>query len=147
MTARTDFELMTYDGEKTRGQARDKVLPSPSANDRVVGAGNGRAVISRQHQAHFEELASVRRKSPLEPQQGQHASDAHVFLEDLQQRTVSSKFLPCKMPLENWTKHKKVRFLLVSSCRENFNFVSEVYLFQVCNPPLAGARSMPMALM
>ena len=66
----------TYDRQQTRDERGDQIFSSSGANDRVVSAGNGRSVVGRHHQAHFDELARVRRQSALEPQQRDDASDS-----------------------------------------------------------------------
>lgn len=49
----------THDGEQPRGEAGDQVLPSPSADDGVVGTGYRRPMVGCHHQAHLNELAGV----------------------------------------------------------------------------------------
>lgn len=49
----------THDGEQSRGEAGNQVLPGPSTDDGVVSPRDGWPVISRHHQAHLNELAGV----------------------------------------------------------------------------------------
>lgn len=53
---------VSYDGEKAGGETGDEIFASSSADDGVVGAGDGGAVISGHHQAHLDELAGVPRQ-------------------------------------------------------------------------------------
>lgn len=49
----------TDDGEEAGGEAGDEVLASTCADNGVVGAGDGGAVVGRHHQTHLNELAGV----------------------------------------------------------------------------------------
>ena len=59
--------------------------PRPGAHDVVVRAEHRGPAVRRDHQTHLQELAGVGRQPPLEPEQGEHAADAHVLPEHLRE--------------------------------------------------------------
>jgi hypothetical protein len=71
------------DRQQSRHQAGHQIFAGSGADDGVVGAGDGGAVVGRHHQTHLEELAHVGGEASLEPQQRDHPADTHVLLEDV----------------------------------------------------------------
>jgi hypothetical protein len=58
----TKYKKSTYNSEEPRDEGGDEILAGPGADNGVVGPGHGRPVVSRDHQAHLQELARVRRQ-------------------------------------------------------------------------------------
>lgn len=52
----------SHDGEEAGREAGDEIFSRSSADDGVVGSGDSRAVVSRHHQAHLDELTGVARQ-------------------------------------------------------------------------------------
>ena len=57
--------------------------PRPGTHDGVVRAEHRGPAVRRDHQTHLQELAGLGRQPPLEPEQREHAADAHVLPEHL----------------------------------------------------------------
>eukprot|EP00047_Mylnosiga_fluctuans_P002395 m.224315 g.224315 ORF g.224315 m.224315 type:complete len:1021 (+) comp11078_c0_seq1:64-3126(+) len=70
-------------GQQAGAERRHEVLAGARSHDGIVGARHGRAVVGRDHQAHLDELAGIRRQSALEPEQADDAANANVVLEDV----------------------------------------------------------------
>mmetsp|Transcript_21870 Transcript_21870/g.38790 ORF Transcript_21870/g.38790 Transcript_21870/m.38790 type:complete len:288 (-) Transcript_21870:2013-2876(-) len=71
------------DGQETRTERRDQILPRTRSNDRVVGARDCRSVVGGDHEHHFDEFAEVGRQLAAEPEEAEDAAQADLLLEDL----------------------------------------------------------------
>lgn len=79
----------------------------------VLVVGLKTNVIGSEHENHFEELASVRWQTPLEPKQRNNSSDSDVLLEDIRDsHTGVQKFLSTLIRDGTVRKQKQVSIRL-----------------------------------
>ena len=71
------------DGQQTGDESRDEILASTGSDDSVHGTGHSGTVVSRKHEHHLQELASVVGKAATEPQQRHDTTDTDVLFEDV----------------------------------------------------------------
>lgn len=79
---------MSYDSEEARGEAGDEIFAGSSTDNGVVSTGNSRAVISSNHQAHLNELASIPRQ-PAHKEGHNNSNAVQGFLQEF----LKSQFL------------------------------------------------------
>ena len=60
--SKTKEKRDTYNGAETGNERRNEVLAGSGRHDGVVGSGHGRAVVSGDHDAKFQELEEVIRQ-------------------------------------------------------------------------------------
>mmetsp|Transcript_117758 Transcript_117758/g.377784 ORF Transcript_117758/g.377784 Transcript_117758/m.377784 type:complete len:469 (-) Transcript_117758:1060-2466(-) len=71
------------DCQQATAEGGDQVLARARGHDGVVRAADRGSVVGSDHEDHLDELRAGRGQLAAEPQQGQHASDAHLLREDV----------------------------------------------------------------
>mmetsp|Transcript_29767 Transcript_29767/g.54236 ORF Transcript_29767/g.54236 Transcript_29767/m.54236 type:complete len:238 (-) Transcript_29767:2161-2874(-) len=67
------------DSQQATAEGGNQIFPSAGANNSVVSTTHSRTMVCGNHEHHLNELCTVRRELPSEPQQANNPADTHVL--------------------------------------------------------------------